>query len=155
MFEIEPLTFPPLEEKEVVAAPDPNQQLGREEVEDVFKNYGITKWESAPGATELGGLRLQTVDAMISLKDSCGCNLTITGGAETQGNDTGLYTHASGNKFDVRTKDNPELVDYVSSLSKVEGTNNKYYDPKDPHVVYTLNRNNLDVTVIPLGSTIE
>jgi len=164
-----PLELPPIQEQVVPPAPDPTIPLERDKVFDLLgieKIYTgnetivrdnaapqISVWQSKDGATELEGLRTGTVDAMVSLKNSCNCNLTITGAAEKTGNDRegGLYSHANGYKFDVRTNNNPEVLSYVKSLQQVEGSSNRYFDPENPSVLYTVKNNNLDVTVYPPG----
>ena len=50
--------------------------------------------------TSYEGLELTTVEGVITLKEACGCDITITGGTET-GHGDGEYSHANGFKLDL------------------------------------------------------
>lgn len=58
------------------------------------------------------GLRQNTINQIVAMNSDCGCDIVITeatGGTHA----LGVYSHENGYKLDLRTKDNPELVQYV------------------------------------------
>ncbi|KAF8744747.1 hypothetical protein RHS02_01781, partial [Rhizoctonia solani] len=57
--------------------------------------------KSNPTCTSYDGILSGTVDNVITLKNACGCAITITGGTET-GHASGTYSHANGYKVDIR-----------------------------------------------------
>lgn len=67
------------------------------------------------------GLKQHTVDQVIGMNIECGCDIVVTeatGGTHA----AGTYSHENGYKLDLRTKDNPELVQYVKDNFSQEGT---------------------------------
>lgn len=96
---------------------------GEQAVRDYFSGYGIEinndnacQAGQTSGCTTIAGLRGDTVNGVVSLKQGCGdeCNVTITGG--TEGNNihvSGEYSHVNGYKVDLRP--NAELNDYIET----------------------------------------
>jgi hypothetical protein len=76
------------------------------------------------------GVRPHVIEELKRLDVACSCNLTIT--AVTDGNHAdGTFSHANGFKADLRTRDNPELVEYVAGLEPAGSWQNGtqlYYD---------------------------
>lgn len=96
---------------------------GEQAVRDYLSGYGIEinndnacQAGQTSGCTTIAGLREDTVNGVVSLKQGCGdeCNVTITGG--TEGNNihvSGEYSHVNGYKVDLRP--NAELNDYIET----------------------------------------
>jgi len=74
--------------------------------ESVFSSNGIT-WSSSGNCTDrnnstctsFDGLRQDSVDGAVTLKNASGCALNITGGTEV-GHASGTYSHYNGYKLD-------------------------------------------------------
>lgn len=62
------------------------------------------------GCTSLSGILKSTVDGVKTIKNSCNCDVTITGGTEA-GHAGGAYSHANGWKVDLRF--NTQLDNYI------------------------------------------
>ncbi|KDQ14560.1 hypothetical protein BOTBODRAFT_345768 [Botryobasidium botryosum FD-172 SS1] len=56
--------------------------------------------KSNPTCTSYDGILSGTVNGVITLKNACGCAITVTGGTET-GHASGTYSHANGYKVDL------------------------------------------------------
>lgn len=92
-------------------------RLSQSEAEARLRAAGIS---IKPGAG-LEGIRSGTIDGVIALRNSCGCNITVTEGTGgTHSN--GTYSHANGYKLDLRTRDNPTLVNYIRNTYQPAGT---------------------------------
>jgi hypothetical protein len=97
-----------------------NYTLGDEFVNrTILEQNGFTIFESSPGATEVKGLRPETINGIITLKNDCGCPMTITGGSESgnghsapsSGNN--YMAHSNGYKVDI--DDTAAVRNYVTS----------------------------------------
>jgi hypothetical protein len=90
----------------VAATALPAAAVTQSYAESVFTAHGIT-WSSSGNCTDrydstctsFDGLRQDSVDGAVTLKDASGCALNITGGTET-GHASGTYSHANGYKLD-------------------------------------------------------
>jgi len=69
----------------------------------------------------LAGIRKQTVDQLIALRQGCGCQFTVTSAVRAGG------AHRTGFKVDVRSNNNPALNNYIQQ--------NFQYDPRTPRGV--------------------
>jgi hypothetical protein len=61
------------------------------------------------------GMRQVAIDGVVQMNNECNCGLTVTevtGGSHSK---SGNYRHDNGYKVDIRTRDNPELVNFVRS----------------------------------------
>ena len=109
-----------------------------------------------PSCTSLAGIRQDTVEEAVTLKNDCGCTVTITGGTET-GHDTSAtgVDHADGYKVDLQ--DNSGLTNFIetNSLSGFIQLANRtsdgapqYQDPATGAVyAYEASAHHWDVTV--------
>lgn len=96
------------------------------------------------------GIQSHVIDRVIALNNSCGCNVLITEG--TGGSHAnGTYSHSNGYKLDLRTHDNPALVDYVRSLpsggSWSDGT--RLYIDRGSCATYAVESDHIDVQYLP------
>ncbi len=60
----------------------------------------------------LDGVQPHVIREVVKLDEACDCNLLITEGTAGQ-HASGAYSHANGYKLDIRTNDNPQLINYV------------------------------------------
>lgn len=91
--------------------------LSQSQAEARLREAGIS---IKPGAG-LEGIRSTTLDGVIALRNACGCSITVTEGTGgTHSN--GTYSHANGYKLDLRTRDNPTLVNYIRNNYQPAGT---------------------------------
>ncbi|MFI8952180.1 peptidoglycan-binding protein [Streptomyces sp. NPDC053750] len=65
--------------------------------------------------TSLQGIRVGTVNGVISLKKKSGCKVVVTGGTET-GHSGGTYSHWNGYKVDISRT--PCVTNYIQSHAK-------------------------------------
>lgn len=68
------------------------------------------------------GMRQVAIDGVIQINNECGCGVTITevtGGTHSM---RGNYRHDNGYKVDIRTRDNPQLVEFVQNNFTRTGT---------------------------------
>jgi len=79
----------------------------------VLDNNGIGIWESAPGKTSLEGIKVATLNEVVILKNSCNCDLIVTGGTEAGFHADGQYSHENGYKIDV--DDSVAVTNYITS----------------------------------------
>lgn len=63
--------------------------------------------------TRLAGIKKETLDEMLRMREECKCNLTITAGTEHGHSTAGSHTHANGYKADLRLT--PALNSYVET----------------------------------------
>ena len=96
----------------------------------------------------LNGVQSHVIDRVIALNTACGCDITITegtGGTHAQG----TYSHSNGYKLDLRTNDNPELVNYVKQNATF--VKNSTYGPiyKSGSTTYLIEDDHLDVQFVP------
>lgn len=96
------------------------------------------------------GIKSHVIDRVIALNNSCNCNVLITeatGGSHA----SGQYSHANGYKLDLRTHDNPSLVNYVKSLpsggSWSDGT--RLYVDQSNCATYAVESDHIDVQYLP------
>jgi hypothetical protein len=111
---------------------------------------------SNPSCTSLAGIRTDTVDEAVALKNDCGCTVTISGGTET-GHETAQngVDHADGYKIDLQA--NGGLTAFIETNSKSGFTQianrtsdgaPQYVDPATGAVyAYEASKNHWDVTV--------
>lgn len=131
----------------------PNQGVGDLVLNDAavssLQAQGITV---KPGAS-LNGLQPHVLSEVIKLNQSCNCGVVITegtGGTHAQG----AYSHGNGYKLDLRTRDNPTLVNYVKSLPRPSGKTSwsdgtpLYYDARSC-ATYAVESDHIDVVYKP------
>lgn len=109
----------------MVGLAGPASAVSQSEAEAAFDSAGVT-WSSTgdcndrdnPHCTSFSGLRQDTVDGAVTLKEASGCPVHITGGTET-GHAGGSKSHGNGWKLDFRL--NSCLDDYVTSAFTYTG----------------------------------
>ncbi len=105
--------------------------------------------------TSLDGIRQDTVDEVVGLKDECGCTVTISGGTET-GHDVAAngIDHQDGYKVDLQL--NSGLTNYIQTsgqftriADRTPGDGAPQWQDKSTGAVYALeaSKNHWDVTV--------
>ncbi|KAI0392989.1 hypothetical protein F5Y17DRAFT_331254 [Xylariaceae sp. FL0594] len=93
-------------------------RLTQAQAESQLRAGGVG-WTSSGGCsdktnkscTSFDGIYSGTVSGVVTLKASCACTVTITGGTET-GHASGTYSHANGYKVDVAK--NSALNSYIT-----------------------------------------
>jgi len=76
-----------------------------------LNDAGIEYKDSVSGE----GVRPHVISQLVALDQTCNCNITVT--SLTDGNHaSGEFSHSEGFKADLRTRDNPDLVNYVQTL---------------------------------------
>lgn len=101
------------------------------------------------GCTDLEGMRPATVNDVIGLKSSCGCEITVTGGTEP-GHAAGAQSHANGYKVDIRPTS--DLDAYIQNNFTPIGSRggahggDQYKNPADG-AIYTREGDHWDITV--------
>jgi hypothetical protein len=73
----------------------------------------ISIWESSPGATEVGGLREDTIQGVIDFRNQVGTNIILTAGSEAGPHATSTYSHANGYKVDI--EDTAAVNNYIQT----------------------------------------
>ncbi len=97
-----------------------------------------------PGA-KLDGIQSHVIDGVIALNNECKCNITITEGTGGT-HQPGDFSHANGYKLDLRTSNNPALVNYVSTKFTPAGSwsnGTKLY--KNGNATYAIEKDHIDV----------
>jgi hypothetical protein len=97
--------------------------LTQADVEQRFRAAGV-EWTSTgscsdrtrPDCTSFEGLRITTVEGVLSLANASGCTLTVTGGTEA-GHAPGQYSHETGYKVSFRS--GPCLTNFITGMTKV------------------------------------
>lgn len=94
----------------------PGGGLSESEARRQLEDAGVG-WNNLPcapgqttGCTNFAGIRQKTLDAIISLRQRCGCTVVVTAGTEG-GHEPGTYSHANGYKVDLRL--NEKLDSYI------------------------------------------
>lgn len=111
---------------------------------------------SGPTCTSLEGIRKDTVDQIVNLKNACGCAITITGGTET-GHAAGDTSHSSGYKIDLDYGNSTALNNYIKTNFTPAGVRSGghggpiYKDPYGNEYVFEQNYNHWDVTIKKVG----
>lgn len=83
---------------------------------------GVKDGCTGAGCTSLAGIRADTVEQAILLKQACGCRVVITAGTEGGAHDDGLtFSHSKGFKVDI--DDTPDFDKYVRSNFEKIGSN--------------------------------
>jgi hypothetical protein len=96
----------------------------------------------------LEGITTQALQNTITLNTACNCNVTVT--EVTGGNHAaGTYSHANGYKVDLRTYNNPELVQYVQSLPAQGSWSDGTPLYGDSCHVYAIESDHIDAQYIP------
>lgn len=107
---------------------------------------GVSYTSVSGGCTSVGGLRPATVDEVIQLKQSCNCNVTVTGGSEL-GHATGALSHGSGYKVDLRPE--TALDNYITRnftyIGQRADTAGQYRAPDG--TIYVREGDHWDVTI--------
>jgi hypothetical protein len=93
----------------VLATVAPAAAVTQAQAESAFRAAGVT-WSSTGGCsdrtvstcTSFDGMRSDTVNGVITLKQASGCAVNVTGGTEV-GHAGGTYSHANGYKADIST----------------------------------------------------
>lgn len=96
--------------------------------------------------TSLDGMKLNTIDQAIAIKQACGCSVVVTGGTET-GHAAGATSHSAGYKIDLGV--NTQLDAYIRSLtpSGSRGSDSRYKDRCGNEYVRETSPNHWDITV--------
>lgn len=99
-----------------------------------------------PQCTSLDGMKENTVDQAIAVKEACGCTVVVTGGTET-GHAGGPTSHSAGYKIDLGV--NTQLDAYIRSLtpSGTRGSDARYKDRCGNEYVRETSPNHWDITV--------
>ncbi len=98
------------------------------------------------GCTTLAGVRQQTLDAIVSLKNRCNCSVTITAGSEG-GHEPGTYSHATGYKVDLRYDTNTfSTITHFPQLPTRSDGAEQWQDPATG-AIYALESDHWDVLV--------
>lgn len=100
----------------------------------------------------LEGIQQSTIDGIIALQASAGVPIVITAGTDGSHAD-GTYSHANGYKLDLRTYDNPELVEYVESLTPAGSWSDGTQLYRDGNATYAIESDHIDVVYLPLAGT--
>lgn len=84
------------------------------------------------GNVSFNGVKPHVLNELAKLDEACNCNILVT--SVTDGKHAGgTFSHSAGFKADLRTRDNPGLVNYVKSLPSAgawkDGTK-LYFDSK-------------------------
>jgi hypothetical protein len=120
-------------------------RLSQAEAEARLRAAGIN---IKPGAG-LDGIQSTTLDGVIALRNSCGCNIVVTEGTGgTHRN--GTYSHSNGYKLDLRSRDNPALVNYIRNNYQSAGTwsdGTPLY--RNGNATYALESDHIDVVYRP------
>lgn len=100
-------------------------------------------------SASLEGVRPHVIAEVNRLSAVCGCNIVITSG--TDGSHAGgTYSHANGYKIDIRTNDNPQLLEYVQRNMTPAG---KWSDGTQLYssgkATYAIEGDHIDVRVLP------
>lgn len=107
---------------------------------------GVNKTEAQ--GTSLQGINKATIDDAIALKQSCGCQVTITAGTEsTGGHASGAISHGTGYKYDMRpstTLDNYIASNYTRLKDRGDGAA-QYQSPSGS--IYAREGDHWDVVV--------
>lgn len=116
---------------------------------DRLENYGIkfgfpfcTSGQTS-NCVDLEGIRLNTVDGVMSLKDACGdCDIVLNAGTERDNHSVGPHSHMNGFKVDIKT--NKVLDDYIMNTFTESGKDkngNRIFISKYTSGVYTYEKN--------------
>lgn len=96
----------------LVGLAGPASAVTQAEAEAAFSAAGITWWSSGgctdrnnPSCTSFEGLREDTMNGAVTLKQASGCDITITGATETGHAGSGPWSHWGGGKLDYRLTD--------------------------------------------------
>jgi hypothetical protein len=112
--------------------------------------------QNDPSCTSLTGIRQDTIEEAVTLKNDCGCTVTITGGTET-GHETSAtgVDHADGYKVDLQA--NSGLTSFIetnsqSGFTQIANRSSdgavQYVDPVSGAVyAYEVSAHHWDVTV--------
>lgn len=105
---------------------------------------GITVKEGA----SLEGVQSFVLDRAVALNQACNCNITVTEGTGGQ-HAQGTYSHGNGYKLDLRTHDNPELLNYVKQNATFVRNSEYGQVYQSGNSVYLIERDHLDVQFRP------
>ncbi len=113
--------------------------------------------ETENPCVSLGGIKETTVDEIIGLNQQCdsqqggNCDISVTAGTGKGHNESGLYSHKNGYKFDLSYTSGDRLENYIkSNFTPISDSSSGYKRWKSPSgSVYMLEGNHWDVTVIP------
>lgn len=134
--------------------PPPSGGVNEDEARSQLASAGIgvnhfpCEVDQTKGCTDLSGIRQQTLNAIISLRQRCGCSFVVTAGTEG-GHESGTYSHANGYKVDLRLSSglNSYITDnfpYIGTRSDDEAQ--QYQDPVTG-AIYAIEDDHWDVLV--------
>ncbi|MDP3900538.1 MAG: hypothetical protein Q8Q23_05685 [bacterium] len=111
-------------------------------------NPGITLSPTA----SLEGVRYTTINGINLLQAGFGKPIVITSGTDGDHSQSAL-SHAEGYKLDLRTRDNPDLVNYIKQIGSDSGLTQKKYptyrfDIGDYTYKVLIEPNHLDVRIV-------
>ncbi|MBB4796036.1 MULTISPECIES: hypothetical protein [Streptomyces] len=132
-------------------------KMTQAQAESMFRSAGIT-WSSSGGCTNrnvstctsFDQLNLTTAQGAVTLKNSSGCALNITGGTET-GHASGTYSHWNGYKLDFGKV--TCLTNYIKAYFSYSGLRSDGYQmwTSGAGNVYTDEGNHWDVVYYNCG----
>lgn len=99
----------------------------------------------------LDGIKKSTIEAMVDLKQKCGCEIIITSALDGIHNQ-GTYSHADGYKVDLRLT--PSLTNYIERNYQYIGVRRSdgallYKDPSNSNRIFAKEGNHWDVLIKP------
>ncbi len=86
------------------------QQLASEGIS--IRSTGNCSDKNIKSCTSLDGIQQSTINLTVNFKQSCGCQVTITGGTET-GHAPGPYSHGSGYKIDIASNGSDDVSRFI------------------------------------------
>lgn len=122
--------------------------LSDNEARSMLSAAGITVNKTEAQGTSLEGIRRETLEDAIRIKQGCNCDVVITGGTETTGGHVQSATgHTAGYKYDMRP--NQALDLYIGSKFMPRGVRSdgapEYVSPHG--VIYAREADHWDVMV--------
>ncbi len=87
------------------------ERLSDAEARALLEARGI----QARSSVSYEGLQPHVVDRIAALNQACNCNVLVTSATDGTSHAQGTYSHYEGYKLDLRTRDNPALVNHVRS----------------------------------------
>lgn len=141
----------------VLATVAPASAVTQAQAESAFSSAGVT-WSSSGGCsdrdvstcTSFDGMRSDTVNGVITLKQASGCAVNVTGGTEV-GHAGGPYSHGTGYKADI--SDYACVSGYITGTFTYTGTRGDgaaLYESAAGNV-YAREGNHWDITYFSCG----
>lgn len=134
---------------DVITSPSASHQAGAAKLSAAgisISSSGNCSDKNNNRCTSLDGMKENTIDQAIAVKQACGCTVIVTGGTET-GHAGGPTSHSAGYKIDLAV--NTQLDAYIRSLtpSGTRGSDSRYKDKCGNEYVRETSPNHWDITV--------